>query len=60
MRRDSHMNKTRTDHDEGSGSPQMDIDLPSDEESEMQGDSMSGRKGPARRRFSQRTKTGCQ
>ncbi|KAI4727980.1 hypothetical protein E4T49_04148 [Aureobasidium sp. EXF-10728] len=61
LRRDSHMNKTRNDCNEGSGSPQMETDMQSDQESEMQPESMSGRKGPAqRRRFSQRTKTGCQ
>ncbi|KAH0009003.1 trimeric LpxA-like protein, partial [Aureobasidium melanogenum] len=60
MRRDSHMNKTHNDHNDGSGSPQMETDVQSDQESEMQPESMSGRKGPAaRRRFSQRTKTGC-
>ncbi|TIA03365.1 trimeric LpxA-like protein [Aureobasidium pullulans] len=60
MRRDSHMHQIRNDPHDGSGSPQQDTDMLSDQESEMQNDSVSGRKGPAqRRRFSQRTKTGC-
>ncbi|KAI5256828.1 trimeric LpxA-like protein [Aureobasidium subglaciale] len=60
MRRDSHMLQTRHDQHDGSDSPQMEADMQSEQESEMQNDSLSGRKGPAqRRRFSQRTKTGC-
>jgi hypothetical protein len=76
MRRDSHMLHQRDkaneandandanepiDVDEDSTSPPAENDFQSDQESEVQNDSINGRKGPAqRRRFSQRTKTGCQ
>ncbi|TIA32887.1 trimeric LpxA-like protein [Aureobasidium pullulans] len=60
VRRESHMHPTRDDRHDGSGNPQPETGMQSDQESGMQNASVSQGQGSAqRRRFSQRTKTGC-